>query len=56
MSLIYPQKKKSMGVKSGLCEGQLIGLPLLIDQPGNGSSRELCTVAQIGLVHHLVGE
>jgi hypothetical protein len=30
MSLMYPQKKKSMGVKSALCEGQLIDPPLLI--------------------------
>jgi hypothetical protein len=42
MSLMYPQKKMSMGVISGLCGNQLFSLPLQIHQPGNH------------LVHHLV--
>jgi hypothetical protein len=43
--LMYPQKKKSMGVKSGLCAGQLIGPPLPIHQPGNRSSKAVRTMA-----------
>jgi hypothetical protein len=42
---MYPQKKKSMCVKSRLRGGQLIGPPLLIRWPGNRSSRAERTMA-----------
>jgi hypothetical protein len=44
--LISPQKKKSMGITSGIHVDQLIGLPLPIHGSGNCSSREVRTVPQ----------
>jgi hypothetical protein len=38
-------KKKSMGVRSEFCGGQLIGHPLLIHQPGKHLSRTVCKTA-----------
>jgi hypothetical protein len=46
MSLICPQKKKSVGIYLGLYWGQLIGPPMPIYRPGNHSSRAVDTVAQ----------
>jgi hypothetical protein len=54
MSWIYPQKK-SIGFKSGLCGGQLIGPPLPIHQPGN-CPQQSTQWHKNGLVHHLVGK
>jgi hypothetical protein len=46
MFSMYPQKMKSMGVKSRLRGGQLFGPPLPIHRPRNSSFREVRTMAQ----------
>jgi hypothetical protein len=46
MSLMYPQNGKSVGVKSALLGGQLIGLALPILLPGNCFSKEVRSVTQ----------